>query len=121
MKTGIDIVEVKRIKRHISKKNFILKVFSDREINYCEKFKNKAERYSAKFAAKEAVIKAFKSDNNDFNFNLRDIEILNNENGAPYVFIDGLKIKGSLSVSHTSSYALAVFILEKYYEDDKDR
>ena len=61
MKVGIDIVEVKRIRKLAEKKLFIKKVFSEEEQSYCKKFKNAYERYAGKFAAKEAVIKAFKS------------------------------------------------------------
>jgi len=119
MKIGIDIVEVKRIKKLLSQKKFLIRVFSQREIDYCERFKNKEERYAGKFAAKEAFIKAFKSTSN-INFNLKDIEILNDEGGNPYVFVNGFDIEGSLSISHTSSTAVAVFILEKYNERNKD-
>jgi len=113
MKIGIDVVDVERIKKLISKKKFIERVFSQREIIYCERFKNKWERYAAKFAAKEAVIKTLKSSAN-FPLKLRDIEILNTKNGEPYVFIKGFNIKGSLSISHISLVAVAVFILENY-------
>lgn len=118
MNIGIDIVEVKRIKKLIKNPKFVSKVFSKEEVEYCERFKNKDERYSGKFAAKEAFIKALKSSDNKKicdlvnNISLKDIKILNKEKGMPFVFVKGFKIKGKLSVSHTSSYACAVFVLE---------
>ncbi|HOJ86126.1 MAG TPA: holo-ACP synthase [Elusimicrobiales bacterium] len=118
MNIGIDIVEVKRIKKLIKNPKFINKVFSKEEIDYCEGFKNKDERYSGKFAAKEAFIKALKSSDNKKicglinKISLKDIKIINKENGMPFVFVKGLKIKGKLSVSHTASYACAVFVWE---------
>lgn len=117
MNIGIDIVEVKRIKKLIKKSGFLKKVFSDEEIKYCEQFKNNAERYSGKFAAKEAFIKALKS--SDIKkisdtasiLNLKDIKILNRNDGMPFVSVDDIEINGLLSISHTSSYACAIFIL----------
>ena len=57
---GIDIVEVDRFKKKKYEKNkiFYKKIFVCSEINYCLKFKNSAERFAAKFAIKEAVIKS---------------------------------------------------------------
>lgn len=56
---GIDIIEVERVKNQISKSNgFREKIFTEREIEYCESKKNKAQHYAARFAAKEAFFKA---------------------------------------------------------------
>ncbi|HSE48224.1 MAG TPA: holo-ACP synthase, partial [Terriglobales bacterium] len=58
--TGIDITEVDRVARAIARygERFLRRVFTEAEIRYCESKKNKAERYAARFAAKEAALKA---------------------------------------------------------------
>ena len=57
MKIGVDIVEVTRIKNAIEKNNgFLEKVFTKKEIEYCEKRKNKYQSYAGRFSAKEAVV-----------------------------------------------------------------
>ena len=58
--TGIDIAETERIERALEKhgERFSRKIFTPAEIAYCERFKNRAERYAARFAAKEAAFKA---------------------------------------------------------------
>ncbi|MCX7905626.1 MAG: holo-ACP synthase [Elusimicrobiales bacterium] len=106
MKIGIDIIDVKRIKRLIKNKMFLNRVFSDKEIQYCESFKDKAQRYAARFAAKEAYIKCI---HNKKIPNLNKIEILN-EDGDLNVFVDGKKDKCLLSISHIKDYAVAVCI-----------
>lgn len=115
MNVGIDIIEVKRIKSIINDEKKIRKVFSSYEIDYCRRFKKIEERFAGKFAAKEAVIKALKSSGKNIisKISLKDIEILNKDDGSPFVFIKGLTINGTLSISHTSNYAVAVFIYLK--------
>ena len=58
--TGVDIAETVRIEQVLNRhgERFSGRLFTPQEIAYCEKFKNKAERYAARFAAKEAVMKA---------------------------------------------------------------
>src|SRR6516165_12327437 len=58
--TGIDITEVERVRQTIERfgRRFIERVFTEEEIRYCESKANKAERYAARFAAKEAGMKA---------------------------------------------------------------
>ena len=72
-KIGIDILEVKRIKKAMERNNsFKEKVFSKREIEYCESKKNKYESYTARFCAKEAFVKAM-----NISINFTEFEILN--------------------------------------------
>ena len=75
---GTDIAEVTRIAKSIEKKGFKEKVFSKMEIAYCEAKANKAESYTARFAAKEAFLKA--AGTGWINeLNLFEIEIVNDE------------------------------------------
>ena len=120
---GIDLIEVERIKRALEKWGQVFKnrVFTKREIDYCENRNvNKYRSYSVRFAAKEAMVKALgtgMSEGMDF----KDIEILNNEYGKPYIVLEGkakeyfsaLNGKNiSLSISHCKFYAVACVIIE---------
>ena len=109
---GIDIIEVDRFKKKKYEKNkiFYKKIFVCSEINYCLKFKNSAERFAAKFAIKEAVIKSISE-----KIHFIDIEIIY-KNTKP-----GIKLRNSLqkkynflvSVSHEKDFAVAIVISEK--------
>jgi len=109
---GIDIIEVDRFKKKKYEKNkiFYKKIFVRSEINYCLKFKNSAERFAAKFAIKEAVIKSIYE-----KIHFIDIEIIY-KNAKP-----GIKLRNSLqkkynflvSVSHEKDFAVAIVISEK--------
>ena len=82
---GIDIIEVSRIKKAIDRNNgFKEKIFSGKEINICEAKANKYQSYAARFAAKEAFMKAYASGWID-GISWNEIEILNHENGAPFL------------------------------------
>ena len=100
--TGIDIVENYRLKKLLLKKksNFRNKIFTNNEIAYCEKKSNITNCYSKRFAAKEAFVKAlgtgFKK-----NINFKDIEVLKNRYGQPYILINKKvinKVKTSFKV-----------------------
>lgn len=108
---GIDIIDIKRIKKLIKNKKFIERVFNKEEIKYCENKKNKEQNYSARFAAKEAVWKALSG---KYSLSLKDIVIKNIQNGKPQVIINYKKLnnlKIEVSLSHTKEYAVAVAIL----------
>lgn len=117
---GTDIIEIDRIKEAIEKTSdkFLNKIFSKREIEYCESKKSaKYEHYAARFAAKEAVFKAvsiFLKDKYDITW--KDAEILNDEKGKPYVILNDIyfkeKIKNiDISISHCKNYATANVIV----------
>lgn len=114
---GNDIIEVKRIEECINKlgEKFLDRVYTEKEIEYCESKKNmKCQHYAARFAGKEAIFKAISPLICDkFSVNWKDIEILNNEQGRPYAkFIssnlDSLTI--DISLSHIKEYAIATAI-----------
>lgn len=114
IKTGIDIIEVSRIKNAIetTNKSFLYKVFTEKEIEYCNsKIANKYEHFAARFAAKEACLKAI-SDllESKFDITWKEIEIENNESGKPTLKIYK-NIKGiesiDVSLSHVKEYAIA--------------
>lgn len=113
---GTDIVEISRIKKDIEQigERFLKKIYTENEIKYCESKKNqKFQSYAARFAAKEALYKAL-SNKIDFNYGWKDFEILNEENGRPYVNLH-LKIEDietiEISLSHCKEYAIANVIV----------
>ena len=124
--TGIDIVENYRLKKLLLKKksNFKNKIFTNNEIAYCEKKSNITNCYSKRFAAKEAFVKALGTGFRK-NINFKDIEVLKNHYGKPYLLINKKlinKIKTSfkvkkfnifLSISDENKYAIASVIISK--------
>ena len=124
--TGIDIVENYRLKEILLKKksNFKKKIFTINEVAYCEKKSNSISCYSKRFAAKEAFVKAlgigFKK-----NINFKDIEVVNNTYGKPYISINKkiankiktlFKVKKFnilLSISDEKKYSIASVIISK--------
>ena len=120
---GIDIIEVYRIRETISRTpRFAERVFTDGERAYCEaKGAAAAQSYAARFAAKEAFLKALKTGWRG-KITWQDIEICSAESGVPSLEIKGeaRKIfdasganKIHLSLSHTTEHAVAQVILEK--------
>ncbi len=109
---GTDIVEVSRIAKAMKrwKKHFLTHVFSEEEIEYCNRHKFSAEHFAGRFTAKEAIIKALPDTTN---LEWKDIKILNHENGKPYCILNKKKIKGTIhiSISHTRTYATAFAII----------
>jgi len=116
---GIDIVEVKRIKKLINGDNgkkFLRRVYTEREIEYCEKFKEPYTHFAARFAGKEAFVKASSDILESISY--KDVEIINNSKNAPLLFIknknfDNNKYICYISLSHTENYGCAFVIIEK--------
>lgn len=119
IKTGIDVIEVSRIEDNISKfgDSFLNRIFTEKEIEYCEsKNVQKYQSYAARFAAKEAVFKAV-SDflDNKFEMKWTDIEVLNDENGRPFVIYHGKNIGNitiDISISHINTLAVASVVVK---------
>ena len=111
--TGIDIIEIERIKTSITKYglNFIRHIFTDEEIAYVKKYKTPYQHYAVRFAAKEAVYKAL----GDTTISWKDIVIFNDKEGRPFCRISKLKSKYKIhiSLSHSRHYAVAHAIVEK--------
>ena len=117
---GTDIVEVERMAARLEKPTFVNLVFTDTEINYCQPKKHKAQHFAARFAAKEAYMKAVGLGwTNDANF--KEIEIINDKNGKPEIRLSGQSLKyfrGNnfkqilVSLSHTKTMAMAVVAID---------
>ena len=88
---GTDIINIKRINNSIKKGgfNFKKKIFSDTEINYCERKKNSSAFYAKRFAAKEAFAKALGTGITK-GISLKDIEIYNDSSGKPNIRLKGV-------------------------------
>ena len=119
IKCGTDIIEISRTRESIDSlgSRFINKVFTPREIEYCEsKEKQKYQHYAARFAAKEAAFKAIsESLNNKYKLSWQDVEITNDKNCRPQVNI--MKINTDtienidVSISHCKEDACANVII----------
>ena len=120
--TGIDLVEVARIAASYEKygEAFVNRVLLPEELSYCLAHKNPAPFLAARFAAKEAVVKAFGT-GIGAELGWLDIEVRRHESGAPYVVLHGrgrelFAARGArqlhLSLTHTGHYAAATAILE---------
>ena len=121
--TGVDIVEVFRMREAIDKwgDNFLGKVFTAREIKYANSKRFSCQHFAARFAAKEAVVKAFGEPRKN-PIKWTEIEVLNDSEGKPVIQFhnDALKLKNKkkidrviLSMSHSKNYAVANVILLK--------
>ena len=122
--TGVDIIEVIRIKKSLKNKNFTNKIFTISEILQSKKVKDKSAYFAKRFAAKEAFAKALGTGFRN-NLNFKDISITNNKVGKPS-FIINEKIKKIikkkfkttsfnffLSISDEKKYSVAYVVLQK--------
>jgi holo-[acyl-carrier protein] synthase len=121
--TGIDIAEVPRIREAIERhgERFLKRIFTEGEIQYCESKANRVERYAARFAAKEAGMKAIGTGWNH-GVRWRDIEVARKPGGRPTLQLHGKAAEFAaklgatniaLSLTHTAEQAIAQVILEK--------
>jgi holo-[acyl-carrier protein] synthase len=120
--TGIDIVEVPRVAATLARfgQRFTRRIFTAAEIRYCESKPNRVERYAARFAAKEAGLKAIGTGWRQ-GVGWRELEVGHERGGRPVLHFSGkaaefaarLGMKRvSLSLSHTAQHAIAQVILE---------
>jgi len=120
--TGVDLAEVARIRASIERygDRFIKRVFTEEEAAYAERKANKYERYAARFAAKEAGMKALGTGWSG-GIKWKDLEVANLPSGRPTLVLhgvaravaDGLGVNTiHLSLTHTSEQALAWVLLE---------
>lgn len=119
---GVDVIEIERIKDDIEEigENFLKRVFTDKEIKYCESKKvQKYQHYAARFAAKEAAFKAVSKYLDDkYSVCWKDFEVENDKQGRPKINLLNVntdKIQSiDISISHCKLYAMAsVTILYK--------
>jgi holo-[acyl-carrier protein] synthase len=120
---GIDIVDISRLERALKQhgERFRDRIFTTREITYCEVVTHKAERYATRFAAKEAARKAIGAAIAVTALAWRDVEIISSTEGAPQLEFHGraaelagrLKVtRTHVSLSHAMEQAIAVVVLE---------
>ena len=120
--TGIDIIEVSRIAASFEKfgERFANRILLPAEIAYCLSHRRPAPFLAARFAAKEAISKAFGT-GIGAHLGWQDIEIRRKESGEPFVVLHGkgqelFEARGAkklhISLSHTENYAAATAILE---------
>ena len=120
--SGVDLCEVERIKDAVTRhgRRFLERVYTDREIAYAERKANLYERFAARFAAKEAGMKALGTGWRG-GVAWRDFEVTNLPTGRPTLqfhgkaaeFAEKLGVKNiTLSITHTRVQAMALVILE---------
>jgi holo-[acyl-carrier protein] synthase len=120
--SGIDICEVPRIRKSIERfgRRFIDRIYTPREIAYVERKANRYERYAARFAAKEAGMKAIGTGWRG-GIRWQDFEVTNLASGKPTLTLYGVAAKVaerlgvtniSLSLTHTAEQGMALVILE---------
>jgi holo-[acyl-carrier protein] synthase len=120
---GIDIIEVARIREVLLRTpRFVERVYTHAERQYCDsRGAVSAQHYAARFAAKEAALKALQTGWRG-GISWQDVEVAAHESGAPYLIFTGqvLEIfekfsatKTHLSMSHTTQHAIAQVILER--------
>jgi holo-[acyl-carrier protein] synthase len=119
---GVDIAEVARVKAAIERhgETFLRRLYTPEEREYCERFKNKFERYAGRFAAKEAAMKALGT---GWSRGVRwvDVEVVREKGGRPTIKLAGeaanvadrMGVKNiALSITHTAEQAFAQVIFE---------
>lgn len=119
---GLDIAEIDRIEAAITRHGapFLERLFTPDEVAYCERFKNRYERYAARFAVKEAAMKALGT---GWSRGVRwqDIEVTREPSGRPGLGLSGtareiadrLGVKHiSVTITHSGNLALAQVIFE---------
>ena len=120
--TGVDIVEVPRVAAAIARfgRRFLERIFTGDDIRYCQSRRNSTERFAARFAAKEAALKALGTGWGR-GVAWKDVEVRREPGGRPTLHFSGraadfaarLGMKhAALSLSHTAEQAIAQVILE---------
>ncbi len=118
---GVDMVEIERVRRLIEgDSGFAERVFTAREIAYCEGKFSRAQHYAARFTAKEAFFKALGTGFRD-GMSWKDVEVENDALGKPQLLLAAVALRqfrrrrlkrALLSLSHTRGMAVALVVLE---------
>ena len=112
MEIGVDMIEIDRIAAAAAKPRFLERVFTEAERQRCLRRRNPAEELAGRFASKEAVIKCLGR-----RVPWKQIEILNEPSGKPYVRLHGLAKelaagrRIALSITHSRLYAVATAVM----------
>lgn len=110
---GVDMIKIGKMEDAVIKwgDDFLNRIFNKEEIGHILKGKMYYQRLAARFAAKEAVIKAVSK---EYPLALKDILVLNKENGAPFCeFKTDIDVKVFLSITHIEEYAVACAVAQK--------
>ena len=121
IRQGIDITSVKRIGEAIGRrgKAFLDRIFTPQEQAYCESKRMKFEHYAARFAAKEAAMKAFEI-RKEHRYRFREIEVRRHPTGKPFIYLSAIsrkrfrvlqKCQIELSMAHEREFAIATVIV----------
>ena len=116
---GNDIIEISRVRQSIERHgmHFLNRLFTQREQDYCNKYQDPVPHFAGRFAAKEAIVKAFGT---GFGAQIQwhDIEVINDAAGKPIVYLSD-RIQQQfhhprvlISISHSSQHATAVALWE---------
>ena len=116
---GTDIIEIERVKESIENvgTKFIERVYTEKEIEYCEsRKKQKYQHYAGRFAAKEAAFKAISKILDDkYSVCWKDFETINDGQGRPSIILHNInteKIESiDVSISHCKEYAVANVVI----------
>ncbi len=116
---GTDIIEIERVKESIENvgTKFIERVYTEKEIEYCEsRKKQKYQHYAGRFAAKEAAFKAIsKILDDNYSVCWKDFETINDGQGRPSIILHNInteKIESiDVSISHCKEYAIANVVI----------
>lgn len=118
---GVDLVEIGRVRKLLEQDSgFIERIFTAREISYCESKYFKAQHYAARFTAKEAFFKALGTGFRD-GMSWQDVEVENDELGKPQLQLAAVALakfkkkklkRALLSLSHTREMAVALVVIE---------
>ena len=109
---GTDIIDISRIRKNLNENyiNFINKIFTDKEIKYCESKADPAIHFAGRFAGKEATKKALFSAGVVKQISNKEIEIIS-LNNIPKVKISAIMNSVNISISHTNNLAVATAII----------
>ncbi len=121
---GVDLIKVERMREAVERwgDKFLQRIFTEKEVARCTRARDPHLSFAVRFAAKEALIKAVGT---TAGASFKDIEVLNDELGKPYITVTGkLKVffdikkirKAHLSLSHEKEYGVASVVLEKKAE-----
>ena len=119
---GVDISSQVRIQSSVDKlgERFLQRILTDKEIAWCQRYRDPMARYAGRFAAKEAFMKAVGT--GMYKVGFHDIEVFNHESGAPYIQTSGraqdilqqLEVSHiHVSISHDMEMAVGMVVLEK--------